>query len=139
MKTEFIQLNQQWNAHPNAPVPTVAVVGSELTLSFAMNAFQFPQYKKGDIGHIRFRHCWRYRLGCTNDEGWYRGQCRFSKIAPAWGEFYEVRGDLRLTEGPDDWITMSPAHSDSTHFLFYFRDDTFECDADDWLLTVTAS
>jgi hypothetical protein len=30
-------------------------------------------------------------LGRTNDEGWYLGQCRFSKVAPTWGEFYHVQ------------------------------------------------
>jgi hypothetical protein len=45
-----------------------------------------------------------YRLGGTNDEGWYVGQCRFSKVAPAWGEFYEVDGDLKLESSSDDWV-----------------------------------
>jgi hypothetical protein len=76
-----------------------------------------------------FEGCWRYRLGRTNDEGWYLGQCRFSRLAPEWGEFYEVSGDL-LDASVKDWVRLSAPPSDPTrHFLFYLRDSTFECDA----------
>ncbi len=67
-------------------------------------------------------------------EGWYRGQCRFSGIAPEWGEFYEVEGDLLLAQEPNDWkagLAKEPRQG-SRHFLFYMRDETFECDAIDW-------
>ena len=134
--TSFSKLNDGWNAEPNAPHPQVKVDGADLVLSFGLNPSQFPQYNEGDKGVLRFRHCSRYRLGPTNDEGWYRGQCRFSGVAPEWGEFYEVKGDLRLRECPKDWIQISPSSSQSRHFLFYLRDHTFECDAEDWSLTV---
>jgi hypothetical protein len=69
-------------------------------------------------------------LGATNDEGWYRGQCRFSRLAPSWGEFYEVAGDLLLSKCPNDWryVSQEPGRA-LRHFLFYLRDETFECDA----------
>ena len=69
----------------------------------------------------------------SNDEGWYRGQCRFSGIAPAWGEFYEVTGDLKLT-AIDDWRVVDHDQPAGRHFLFYLRDETFECEADGWRL-----
>ena len=62
------------------------------------------------------------------------GQCRFSKVAPAWGEFYEVFGDLRLERCPSDWHEVGRPQPSGRHFLFYLRDSTFECDADDWSL-----
>ena len=80
---------------------------------------------------LTFHDCWRYRVGTVNDEGWYRGQCRFSGLAPAWGEFYEVRGNLKLEE-IDDWIELSSPAENSRHYLFYFRDEEFECDAGSW-------
>ena len=134
--TTFRQLNDRWNAEPNAPDPRVAVDGRDIVVSFLMNPFQFPQFSSEDVGKLRFTSCHRYRLGATNDEGWYRGQCRFSKIAPKWGEFYEVSGDLRLAECPHDWVEVVPASSGLRHFLFYFRDETFECDAADWSFEV---
>jgi hypothetical protein len=134
--TTFTKLNVDWNAEPNAPHPQVRIDGADVVLSFAMNPWQFPQFGEDDTGVLRFRCCMRYRLGATNDEGWYRGQCRFSSVAPAWGEFYEVNGDLRLPECPKDWVQLSPSTAQSRHFLFYLRDDTFECDAEDWSLIV---
>ena len=134
--TTFRQLNAGWNAEPNAPDPRVAVEGQDVVVMFLMNSFQFPQFTPEDVGRLRFISCQRYRLGPTNDEGWYRGQCRFSKAAPRWGEFYEVGGDLRLAECSNDWVEIGPAENNSRHFLFYFRDETFECDASDWRFEV---
>src|SRR5579859_5767384 len=134
--TTFRQLNAGWNAEPNAPDPRVEVDGRDVVVSFLMNPFRFPEFTIEDIGRLRFHSCTRYRLGSTNDEGWYRGQCRFSKIAPSWGEFYEISGDLRLSECPQDWVEVGPASASLLHFLFYFRDETFECNASDWSLEV---
>jgi hypothetical protein len=116
--------------------PEVRVDGTDVVLAFGMNYMQFTAFHEGDVGVLRFSQCARYRLGPTNDEGWYRGQCRFSKIAPNWGEFYEVIGDRRLSECPDDWVRIGPDRSGSRHYLFYLRDETFECEAMDWELTV---
>jgi hypothetical protein len=134
--TAFRQLNEGWNAEPNAPSPQVRVEGGDVIVTFLLNPFQFPQFGVEDMGVLRFLSCQRYRLGFTNDEGWYRGQCRFSGVAPRWGEFYEVSGDLRLQECPDDWVTVGPPRGALRHFLFYFRDETFECDAADWSFKV---
>jgi hypothetical protein len=47
------------------------------------------------------------------------------------GEFYEVQGDLKLESSPDDWVLLGPEpHAPAKHFLFYLRDETFECDAE---------
>ena len=54
------------------------------------------------------------------------------------GEFCEITGDLLLDKPPkhwkeqDDWKESAKPNVTSRHFLFYFRDDTFECDAEDW-------
>jgi hypothetical protein len=137
MSTRFARMNIDWNAEPNAPYPVVEEVGEDVTLTFLLNAFRFSRFREGGVGIIRFKNCWRYRLGSTNDEGWYRGQCRFSKLAPSWGEFYEVDGDLLIDTAPDEWTVRRSPTVDSRHFLFYLRDETFECDAQDWALQVT--
>ncbi|MGA9524089.1 MAG: hypothetical protein WBV82_21690 [Myxococcaceae bacterium] len=133
-QTRFRQLNEGWNAEPNAPEPRISVERGELRLRFLLNPFEFDLPEEG-IGELRFRNCWRYRLGATNDEGWYRGQCRFSRLAPAWGEFYEVTGDLLLNDRLE-WITPGSPGASSRHFLFYLRDETFECDAEDWSFSI---
>jgi len=133
LKTTFTQLNDGWNAEPGAPYPSVEIDGRALRLSFLANAFQFPEYREGDRLQIEFQNCWRHRLGSTNDEGWYRGQCRFGRTIP-WGEFYELGGEL--LEGKEfDWIETGDLGPESRHFLFYFKSGTFECDAESWRLS----
>jgi hypothetical protein len=139
MNTTFAQLNEGWNAEPNAPEPKVEIAGSDVLLSFFVNAFQFPEFKEEEVGILRFVNCERYRLGPTNDEGWYRGQCRFSKLAPKWGEFYLVSGDAQFVSAPQDWKVLKPNKHSGKHFLFYFRDNTFECVAEKCVLEQTAN
>lgn len=136
MATEFIKLNENWNAEPNAPYPSVSIQGADLRLWFLLNPFMYEQFKEGDFGTLTFKNCWRYRLGWTNDEGWSRGQCRFSNLAPKWGEFYEIKGDILLSKSPEDWHVIGPPIPESRHYLFYFRSDTFECDAESWSLEI---
>lgn len=132
MIPSFIQLNDGWNAEPNAPNESTHVDGQDVLLQFDMNAFQFEEFNENEIGFLRFVNCSRFRLGRTNDEGWYRGDCRFSGLAPAWGEFYAIVGAPDSTDGPDDWVVMQRSSGQpGTHFLFYFRDRTFECVAEE--------
>ena len=55
---------------------------------------------------LRFESCWRYRLGGTNEEGWWPRQCRFSLLAPGWG-FCEVAGERSglLGVAPATWCS----------------------------------
>lgn len=128
----FKRLNLAWNAEPNGPEPIVRRDGSDVVLQFSLNAHRFEQFEEEDVGILRFHGCARYRLGPTNDEGWYLGQCRYSGSAPAWGEFYELVGEDPLRDRPTDWVMIDPASTSSRHFLFYLRDNTFECIAADW-------
>jgi len=130
--TEFQKLNEGWDAEPNVPEPHVHEDGAGLTLTFFLSPWSQTNIREYDRGEIDFRNCWRYRVGAPNDEGWYKGHCRFRCLAPEWGDFYEVTGDL-LEGGPKDWVLVKPIPSEpSRHFLFYFKDETFECDAEDW-------
>ena len=133
METSFTRLNDGWNAEPNVPIPRVSVDGNDVVVTFILNFHRYKRFLEGQQAFLRFHECWRYRLGATNDEGWDRGQCRFSRMAPEWGEFYEVSGDLRLEATTEPWRDgpATSAHP-SKHFLFYFRDETFECDAASW-------
>ncbi len=139
MNPTFEQINKGWNAEPNAPEPRIEVTGNDLLLTFFVNAFQFEEFEEEELGILRFVDCERYRLGSTNDEGWYRGQCRFSKLAPSWGEFYLVSGDNALLNAPTDWKILKPDSGTGKHFLFYFRDETFECVAKQCVAEKTAN
>jgi hypothetical protein len=130
----FQKLHTGWNAEPNAPHTVVEVSGADILLRFFLNPFQFPEFGLDDQGILRFLNVSRYRFGATNDEGWYLGQCRYSATAPDWGEFYEISGTDPHLDDPKDWKTVNETSRASRHFLFYFRDGTFECIATDWVL-----
>ena len=136
MNVSFTQLNRGWNAEPNAPEPSATWQGNDLVLRFGMNPYQFPEYAADDIGQITFVDCSRYRFGMLNDEGWYLGQGRFTDVEHHWGEFYELAGDLRLDQLPDDWQIRIPDPVIGRHYMFYFKDEDFECVASDWRLEV---
>jgi hypothetical protein len=131
-ETIFRKLSVGWNAEPNAPDVLVTVSERDIVLSFKPNPYQYEDHIGVSRIELTFINCARYRVGSINDEGWYRGQCRFSRIAPGWGEFYEVAGDLRLPLIPSDWVQLSELTQSMKHFLFYFRDEEFECDAEGW-------
>jgi len=134
--THFKKLNETWDAEPSVPEPSVRVDESGLTLTFFLNPSLNPRFRHYDRGELFLPKCSRYRLGHPNDEGWYKGHCRFRCLAPEWGDFYEVTGDL-LENGPKDWVLLKESLSEpSRHFLFYFRDETFECDAESWSFRV---
>jgi hypothetical protein len=134
--TNFEKLNEDWDAQAGAPEPNVRTDESGLTLTFFLSSSLNPKFRDYDRGEIFFPNCWRYRLGYPNDEGWHMGHCRFRCLAPEWGDFYEVTGDL-LESGPKDWVLLKPTRAESSrHFLFYFKDETFECDAESWSFKV---
>jgi len=139
MNTSFKQLNVAWNADPNDPNPTIELDGEDLILTFKLNAFQYPQFTEGQTARLRFNRYTAYRMGAPNDEGWYRGQCRFGKLAPHWGDFYEVSGDLRLNLLNLPMNQKADGPPATRHFLFYLKDQTFECQAADWSFHATGS
>jgi len=134
--TSFEKLNKDWDAESGAPEPNVRTGDSGLTLTFFLSSSLNPKFRDYDRGELFFPNCWRYRLGSPNDEGWDKGHCRFRCWAPEWGDFYEVTGDL-LDSGPSDWVLLkTPRSAIGRHFLFYFKDETFECDAEGWSFKV---
>jgi len=82
MSTEFIHLNKNWNAEPNAPQVNVEIQDEFLSLSFLVNPLAYEGFEEGQKSELHFFGCSTWRLGPTNDEGWYSGICRFSNVAP---------------------------------------------------------
>jgi hypothetical protein len=127
----FLHLNEGWNPEPNAPFPKVQVEGAKVKLRFGLNPWVF-EATPNEQGLLTFSDCSEWRLGETNDEGWYLDQCRYSGITPEWGEFYEIVGPDPVAHAPNDWNVTNRAEAGRRHFLFYFRDETFECFANEW-------
>jgi hypothetical protein len=132
---QFIQLNNGWNAEPNAPEVDIKIQDNKVIVSFYLNAFIFKDFDEDDKGILTFQDCIQYRYGSPNDEGFYCfGQSRYKDFGVKWGEFYEVNDSDWKTNFPD--VILMKNHIDNNkeykHYLFYFKDGTFECIACDY-------
>lgn len=127
-ETTFEQLNHGWNADPNAAEVQVRVFPPNIAIRFPLNTLQFPQFHPGDEAVLTFHSCLQYRLGPPNDEGFFvLDQSRFRDRGVQWGEFYQVHGSDWRESFPDP-IPVSPQPEEALrHYLFYFKDGTFEC------------
>ncbi len=127
----FKQLNLDWNAEPNAPHVELSVDGDTVRVEFLLNPWAYDA-QVGEVGILTFLRCSRWGWDSTNDHAWFAGEGLFSGLAPKWGEFYEVSGDTRPII-KDDWEIISVDNANSRQFLFYFRDDTLQMVAHEWM------
>lgn len=128
----FEQLNIDWNAEPNAPEVNIEVHKYDVILEFYLNAFKYEQFSEEDRARITFHNCYQYRYGLPNDEGFYvYNQSRFKKYGVKWGEFYLAHGTNWKEEFPDPIVVDGQAGK-MKHYIFYFRDGTFECIAESY-------
>jgi len=130
----FIHLNRNWNAEPNAPEVEIQVQNDDVKVLFFLNAFIYPQFAEEDKGILTFHKCIQYRYGSPNDEGFYSfGQSRYKQYGVKWGEFYLVEQSDWRHDFPDA-IIVNKLNGDThaNHYLFYFRDGTFEVVAQDY-------
>lgn len=124
---KFEQLNMDWNAEPNAPKLQIEIKGSDVLIEFYLNAFMFERFAERDKARMTFYNCLQYRNGAPNDEGfYYYGKSRFKKYGVKWGEFYLVHNSNWQEEFPNP-IKVGGSSDNLNHYLFYFKDETFEC------------
>ncbi len=136
---KYIKLNKNWNAEPNAPDPVVSKTDEGIELTFLLNPFVYQHIDDDDTGTLEFFDVYAYRLGSTNDEGYFRGQFRFKNEQLPWGEFYELIDSKWKKDFPDDKVILDDSIKKSKlrHFIFFLRDETFECLALDYHFTFT--
>jgi len=128
----FTKLNTDWNADPNDAGLRIVHEGTELLAHMRPNLYKFKRFKGIASITVTFKNCARYRVTPINDYAWYAGDCRFSGLAPQWGEFYEIAGNTQDALDPSPWITAK-GHG-TRHFHFYLRDQTLEVKASGWSL-----
>ena len=137
MNIEFEQLNIDWNAEPNAPEVTVSVLGKNVEVRFFLNNLQCENFDEQNIARLVFHDCLQYRYGSPNDEGFYIfNQSRFKNLGVKWGEFYLVHNSDWEKVFPDRVHVSDQSLDGLKHFLFYFKDGTFECIAKDYELLI---
>ena len=129
---EFEKLNLNWNAEPNAPEPTLEVENGNIILKFYLNYFLYEQFDENDLGKLTFFGCEKYSFNGMNDEGYYCGQYRYSYKQLPWGEFYKLK--TNYNDFPNDYVKINDIEnaSELNHYIFFFRDNTFECIAENY-------
>ncbi|GAL63185.1 hypothetical protein JCM19300_1207 [Algibacter lectus] len=132
-KIDYIQISNDWNADPVSPEIELKVDGIHLIMDIYLNHFRFDKYQAGDKVKIRFKNCSEYSLNTCNDEGYFYGQYRTNHNELPWGEFYEIKSGLDK-ELPNPIEKIQTSNSDRKHFIFFFKDETFECLASDYYL-----
>lgn len=132
-----VKLNKNWNAEPNAPNPTISEIDNGIELSFLLNPFEFEHIDNGEVGKLEFNNVYAYRLGSTNCEGYFHGQFRYKNEQLPWGEFYELFDSKWEQDFPNDKIIVQESINKKQlcHFIFFFRDNTFECLATEFKFT----
>jgi len=132
-KIDYIKITKDWNADPVSPEVQLKVDGIDLIMDIYLNHFQFDKYQEGDKVKIRFKNCAEYSLDTCNDEGFYYGQYRIKPTELEWGEFYEIKNGL-VRKLPEPINIIQNDNLDRKHFIFFFKDETFECLASDYYL-----
>lgn len=130
---DFIKISADWNADPVSPEVDLQVEGNDLVMDTFLNYFAFSEFNEGDKIKIRFKNCSEYSLNTCNDEGYYYGQYRIKQNELPWGEFYELKSgaDRNL---PEPIIKIQEDSQDKRHYIFFFKDETFECLASEFEL-----
>jgi hypothetical protein len=129
----YTQITTDWNADPNDPQVKLSVDNSSVTLNFYLNCFQFDNFHEGDKAKLTFLNCHKYSFNTMNDEGYYRGQYRYKYTELPWGEFYKLDTDWQ-TDFPNKHTVLDkiPDTEKQNHYIFFFRDNTFECVAENY-------
>lgn len=128
---DFVKISDNWNADPVSPEVNLQIVEEDLVMDVFLNYFAFDNYSKGDKAKIVFINCSKYSLNTNNDEGYYLGQYRTNPSELPWGEFYEIKGGLN-SSFPEPVVELSNDLNNKRHFIFFFKDETFECLANDY-------
>ena len=128
---DLIQLSNNWNAHPVSPEVNLQIVGKNLIMEIYLNHYMFDSFVEGDKARITFENSSKYSLNSCDDEGYYYGQYRINWKQLEWGEFYEIISGLER-KLPKPIAQLSDDSDNKRHFLFFFKDETFECLADNY-------
>ena len=121
-------LTTDWNAEPNAPEVELIVKGSAVILEFFVNYFIYENFREGDKARLTFHNCIKYSFNYMNEEGYYMEKYRYKNNDLPWGEFYKLETTWE-TDFPVKHTTLAEMTDKSqlNHYIFLFKDNTFEC------------
>lgn len=128
---EFVKISDDWNADPVLPEIDLKIKEKDLVLEILLNYYAFDHFSEGDKIQITFSSCSKYSLNTCNDEGYYAGQYRINPSELPWGEFYEIKNGIDRNL-PEPVVEITNNITDKRHFIFFFKDETFECLSNDY-------
>lgn len=123
---DFIKISTDWNADPVSPEVDLKADNADLIMDVFLNYFVFSKFSEGDRVKIRFKNCSKYSLNICNDEGYFYGQYRIKHDELPWGEFYELKSGVDRNL-PAPVTKIQEDSEDNNHYIFFFKDETFEC------------
>ncbi|MBL7869463.1 MAG: hypothetical protein JNM71_15715 [Flavobacterium lindanitolerans] len=126
----FKKLNNDFDADPNAPDPKISLLGNHVVLSFSLNSFLWDNVSEGETGTLTFLNCLQYRLGKPDSDSYHR--YRYYQSDVEYFDFYLVENSTWIKDFPIDKkihnsSILNEFRSKLKHFVFFFRDNTFEC------------
>ncbi len=119
VKNDFIKLNDGWDAEPNAPGLNIVLNNNDVVIVFLLD----DEVTKLQIV---FSNCFQYRIGKPNMDDFYLRKSKFNQYGIEWGNFYLINNSNWREEFPEA-IKVGGNDRDLKHFIYYFRDETFEC------------
>lgn len=133
VKPTYIKLNLDFDAEPNAPSPEVSITGSNLNLKFLLNPFLWENVKDDEQAELHFNGVLKYRLGGPGSDN-FKDFRYYDEEIDNYG-FYQIKNSNWMRNFPLDEKTVSKDEpnslkNNSKHYVFFFRDNTFECIAD---------
>ncbi len=132
-KIDYLKITSDWNADPVSPEIELQIGEDNLTMEIFLNHLIFEDFEEGDKAKITFENCSVYSLNDCNDEGYYYGQYRTNPSELPWGEFYEIKSGLDR-KFPNPITELKRGLENQRHFIFFFKDKTFECLASSYKL-----
>ncbi|WP_124981482.1 hypothetical protein [Nonlabens xiamenensis] len=130
---DYFKITSDWNADPVSPDVQLEIDEDNLTIEIFVNHLLFDHFEEGDKAKITFQNCSMYSLNHCNDEGYYTGQYRTNPKELPWGEFYEIKSGLNRNF-PEPVTIVNKELEGKRHYIFFFKDETFECLANDFKL-----
>tara|TARA_R110002012_G_scaffold6480_7_gene30056 strand:- start:140951 stop:141769 length:819 start_codon:yes stop_codon:yes gene_type:complete len=132
-KIDYFRITGDWNADPVSPEIHLEIDKNNLTMEIFVNHLVFDDFEKADKAKITFKNCSIYSLNGCNDEGYYYGQYRINSNELPWGEFYEIKSGIDR-KFPEPITRINDELEGKRHYIFFFKDETFECLADHFKL-----
>ncbi len=133
---EYKKLNSNWNAEPNAPEVRLFIDDLTVKLDFFLNHFVFSEFKENERGVLTFFKVHKFSFNTTNSDGYYMDQYRYKNSDLPWGEFYQLNTKWQIDFHENVTVLFpQPDETNLKHFIFFLRDNTFECVAEGFEFT----